>query len=75
MAEGSLVIDENKQYLIDEWRKSYNEGKLESYAAKMASKKKRAIKKARKAENKKHESKVEWTEISIMFFYISVVIF
>jgi len=45
MAEGSLVINEDKEYLIEEWRTSYNEGKLESYAAKVAAKKKKAMKK------------------------------
>jgi len=52
IAEGAVVLEEDKEYLIDEWRQSYNEGKLECYAAKLAAKKKRAIKKAGKAENK-----------------------
>ena len=52
MAEGAVVLNEDKEYLIDEWRESYNEGKLECYAAKIAAKKKRAMKKAGKGESK-----------------------
>ena len=60
MAEGALVVNEDKEYLIDEWRTSYNEGKLESYAAKLAAKKKKALKKV----EKKVEEKVEKKEVS-----------
>ena len=60
MEEGAIVIDEDKEYLIDEWRRSYNEGKLECYAAKVAAKKKKAMKKVinkEKEETVKKEKK------------------
>ena len=57
MEEGALVVNENKEYLIDEWRHSYNEGKLESFAAKVLAKKKRALKKVKKKKKSKSEKK------------------
>ena len=39
MAEGATVIDEDQEFLEKEWREVYNIGKLESFAAKVATKK------------------------------------
>ena len=58
MAEGSYVKDEDQEFLVQEWRDSYQTGKLETYAKKLAEKKKKAMAKAAK-EKKKAEKKAE----------------
>ena len=58
MEEGSFVKDEDQEFLEKEWRETYNNGKLESYAKKLAEKKAKAMKKAEK-EKMKEEKKAE----------------
>jgi len=58
MEEGSYVKDEDSEFLVQEWRDSYQTGKLESYAKKLAEKKKKAMAKVEK-EQKKAEKKAE----------------
>ena len=58
MEEGSYVKDEDSDFLVQEWRDSYQTGKLESYAKKLAEKKKKAMAKVEK-EKKKAEKKAE----------------
>jgi len=58
MEEGSYVKDEDSEFLVQEWRDSYQTGKLESYAKKLAEKKKKAMAKVEK-EKKKAEKKAE----------------
>ena len=58
MEEGSYVKDEDQEFLEKEWRETYNNGKLESYAKKLAEKKAKAMKKAEK-EKMKEEKKAE----------------
>jgi hypothetical protein len=61
MEEGSFVKDEDQEFLEKEWRETYNNGKLESYAKKLAEKKAKAMKKAEK-EKMKEAKKVEKTK-------------
>ena len=58
MEEGSFVKDEDQEFLEKEWRETYNNGKLESYAKKLAEKKAKAMKKAEKGKMKE-EKKAE----------------
>jgi len=58
MEEGSYVKDEDQEFLEREWRETYNNGKLESYAKKLAEKKAKAMKKAEK-EKMKEAKKAE----------------
>ena len=41
---GAVVVNEDSEFLVEEWRNAYNTGKLESFAAKVASKERKAKK-------------------------------
>ena len=41
---GAVVVNEDSEFLVTEWRDAYNTGKLKSFAAKVASKKRKAKK-------------------------------
>ena len=41
---GAVVVNEDSEFLVEEWRNAYNTGKLESFAAKVAAKKRKAQK-------------------------------
>ena len=58
MEEGSYVKDEDSEFIVEEWRDSYQTGKLESYAKKLAEKKRKAMAKVEK-EKKKAVKKAE----------------
>jgi len=66
IASGAVVVDEDEEYFVREWRDCYNNAKKASFAAAVALRKKKEEKKAKKnekvkvvVEEKKEEKKVE----------------
>ena len=57
IASGAVIVDEDKEYFVKEWRDCYNKAKIASFAAAVELRKKKAEKKLKK------ESKVEKVEV------------
>ena len=69
IASGAVIVDEDKEYFVKEWRDCYNNAKKASFAAAVALRKKKEEKKTKKnvkvkvvVEEKKEEKKSKKTE-------------
>ncbi len=67
IASGAVVVDEDEEYFVKEWRDCYNNAKKASFAAAVALRKKKEEKKTKKkvkvvVEEKKEEKKSKKTE-------------
>jgi hypothetical protein len=68
IASGAVIVDEDEEYFVKEWRDCYNNAKKASFAAAVALRKKKEEKKAKKnkkvevVEEKKEEKKSNKTE-------------
>jgi hypothetical protein len=58
IASGAVIVDEDKEYFVKEWRDCYNKAKMASFAAAVALRQKKEQEKLKK-ENKKKEKKEE----------------
>jgi len=52
IASGAVIVDEDKEYFVKEWRDSYNKAKMASFTAAVELRKKKAEEKLKKAEKK-----------------------
>ena len=62
IASGAVVVNEDKEYFVQEWRDCYNKAKKASFTAAVALRKKKdeaKLEKANKKENKKEEKEAE----------------
>ena len=62
IASGAVVVNEDKEYFVQEWRDCYNKAKKASFTAAVALRKKKdeaKLEKAKKKENKKEKKEVE----------------
>ena len=62
IASGAVVVNEDKEYFVQEWRDCYNKAKKASFTAAVALRKKKdeaKLEKANKKENKKKEKEAE----------------
>jgi len=62
IASGAVVVNEDKEYFVQEWRDCYNKAKKASFTAAVALRKKKdeaKLEKAKKEENKKVEKEAE----------------
>ena len=62
IASGAVVVNEDKEYFVQEWRDCYNKTKKTSFAAAVELRKKKdeaKLEKAKKKENKKEEKEAE----------------
>ena len=48
IASGAVIVDEDKEYFVKEWRDCYNKAKIASFAAAVELRKKKAEKKLKK---------------------------
>ena len=52
IASGAVIVDEDKEYFVKEWRDCYNKAKMASFTAAVELRKKKAEEKLKKAEKK-----------------------
>ena len=62
IASGAVVVDEDKEYFVKEWRDCYNNAKKASFAAAVALRKKKEEVVEEKKDEKKEENKSKKTE-------------